>query len=300
MIAPSDHGEGVVPIAAFPPAAVIPLQNKVLLVSPWQKNLHPLTSFCCTQLTDRRRTASALSYGDAFVAHTRNTCADHFLSSPCEWMLSVDDDMVLQFGNAAWFRQYSGFNLPDSKMGYNTLDRLLSHGKTLVGALYFGRHRGAKAVYNEAGANPKEDAYARTLPDVCKPTRWVGTGAILIHRKVFEDIEKRFPRLSRKGDGKGGNWFTSTEASLVDQVSKLRDSLQGIPLTGDVAYKAMAGLESILAMAAHENPLGSGEDVSFCLRAQAAGHTPHVDLGLIAGHVGNCVYGPHNTGLKNE
>ena len=36
--------------------------------------------------------------------------------------------------------------------------------------------------------------------------------------------------------------------------------------------------------------LGVGEDVSFCLRAQAAGHVPHVDLGLRCGHVGNYVY----------
>jgi hypothetical protein len=52
----------------------------------------------------------------------------------------------------------------------------------------------------------------------------------------------------------------------------------------------LEGLESALAVANFENPLGSGEDVSFCLRAQAAGHTPHVDLGLRCGHVGNYVY----------
>jgi hypothetical protein len=291
MVVPSDHGAGIVPIAVSPPGAVTPLQKKIFLVSPWQKNLHPLTAFCVAQLHDRRRTYSALSYGDAFVAHTRNTCADQFLKSDCDWMLTVDDDMIVPFGNAEWYKQYSRFNFQEKFLAWNAIDRLLSHGKTLVGALYKGRHPDAKMVYNEAGANPKEDAHAKAGPhDICKPTRWVGTGCMLIHRKVFLDIEKRFPRLARKGDGLGGNWFTSTEASLIDTLTKLKDSMRGKSLTGVEAYQLLDGLEHALAAAAFENPLGVGEDVSFCLRAQAAGHTPHVDLGLRCGHVGNAIY----------
>ena len=34
-----------------------------------------------------------------------------------------------------------------------------------------------------------------------------------------------------------------------------------------------------------------GEDVTFCIRAAAAGHQPHVDLGLICGHQGSKIYG---------
>ena len=118
---------------------------------------------------------------------------------------------------------------------------------------------------------------------------------MLGHRSVFEDIEKKFPRLSRGHDGRGGNWFTSTEASLLQQVSAIRDAIQGKPLDGNAAYTAMAGLEDVLARAQAENSLGYGEDVSFCLRAAAAGHQPHVDMGLVCGHLGHFCYGPRST-----
>jgi hypothetical protein len=47
-----------------------------------------------------------------------------------------------------------------------------------------------------------------------------------------------------------------------------------------------------MALVNSENPLGSGEDVSFCLRAAAAGHQPHVDMGLVCGHIGYQCFGP--------
>lgn len=35
---------------------------------------------------------------------------------------------------------------------------------------------------------------------------------------------------------------------------------------------------------------GKGEDVSFCLRAKACGHQPHVDMGCVVGHEGSKVF----------
>jgi hypothetical protein len=40
----------------------------------------------------------------------------------------------------------------------------------------------------------------------------------------------------------------------------------------------------------HPMSSGEGEDVSFCKRATAAGHQPHIDLGLPVFHVGYKVY----------
>lgn len=291
MFALSDHTAGVQPSVVPPRSSVTPLAKRVLIVTPWQKMVSPVTAFCVAQLSDRRRTATALHYGDAFVAHSRNSCADVFLASECEWMLTVDDDMIVPFGDAAWFKQFTGFEFPEKFLAWNTIDRLMSHGKTLVGALYFGRYKKAPPMYNEGAANPKEAEYAKRGPyDLCKPTRWVGTGCMLIHRSVFEAIEKTFPRLARGANGKGGQWFTSTEASVLRDLDAVRAQLTGKSLDGTVAYSVLQGLEGVSSRAAHENPLGTGEDVSFCLRAAACGHQPHVDLGLRAGHIGYHVY----------
>jgi hypothetical protein len=41
--------------------------------------------------------------------------------------------------------------------------------------------------------------------------------------------------------------------------------------------------------------LMQGEDQTFGIRAGKVGHQSYVDMGLICGHLGTCVYGPHNT-----
>lgn len=263
--------------------------QKVLVAMPWQKTVSPITATCLAQLIDRRRCASALHFGDAFVAHTRNSLGDIFLKSSLEWMLTIDDDMVIPFGDPAWYKFYTGFHFPEEFMKFNALDRLMSHKKTLVGALYFGRSKKAMPVYNEGQS---EADYARRGPhDICKPTRWVGTGCMLIHRSVFEDIERVFPRLSRASNGGHGHWFTSTEASTFERIAKIRDALQQ-NLTPQGAYEALEKLNHTVSVALTENSLGSGEDVSFCMRAMTAGHQPHVDMGLICGHLGTFCYGP--------
>lgn len=266
--------------------------RKVCLALPFYKTTDPRTAFSLMALVDRKRTAVMLDFGDAFIAHSRNKLADNFLKSPMEWLLMVDDDMILPFGNAQIFRSFTGFNFPDRFSGLNTIDRLLSHGKSLVGGLYFGRWPHGKPVYAEGSESKQEEEFVRRGPhDICKPTRWVGTGCLLIHRTVFTAIEAKFPHLARKSDGKGGNWFTSSEHDLNEGVTaalKLIDS-----------GASMAEVEQVLRGAQLRSRrfsgLGVGEDVVFCHRAAQAGHQPHVDLGLICGHVGSKCYGPDKT-----
>jgi hypothetical protein len=273
---------------------VTPLKNRVMLVMPWHKNVSPQTSFCVTQLADKRRTSSLLNFGDAFVAHTRNTCADLFLASDFEWMLTIDDDMIVPFGNARWFNAHTAFDFKEPFCSFNAIDRLLSHQKTLVGALYFGRWPKAGPVYGE-GLHTQELEFVKRAPmDVCKPTRWVGTGCLLIHRSVFTDIEKRFPNLSRGPNGKGGNWFSTSEHCAIDGIRQVREMLSSGPMTSEKccrAYEMLLGLEQD---AKANSSLGMGEDVSFCIRANQSGHQPHVDMGLVCGHIGSHVFGPSN------
>jgi hypothetical protein len=224
------------------------------------------------------------------VAHTRAAIVDVLLGSDLEWVLFVDDDMILPCGDANVFRSYTGFNFDEKFMSMNALDRLMSHNKSLVGALYFGRQSlTSPPVYNEGMSNKEEAAYARKGPhDICKPTRWVGTGCLLAHRTVFEDIEKRFPRLARNpNQGFGG--FYSGEASLRDAAEKIAGNLQG-NLTPEGALKAVTDLKQALSLSAAENPFGCGEDVALGLRAAAAGHVSYVDMGLRCGHIGTFCY----------
>jgi hypothetical protein len=298
MSAGSDSTAGI-PLVAVPPKTTLTLataNTKVFVALPWQKSTNPITAFCVAGLIDRSRTVACLNFGDAFVAHSRNKCVELFLASPCEWLLMLDDDMVIPFGNAKWFNAYCGTDFPEQFAGANAIDRLLSHKKTLVGGLYFGRHQHGAPMFGEGAATAQEAAFARKAPmDLIKPTRWVATGCMLIHRKVFEAIEKRFPRLARNAQGQRGNWFSSSEHSLMDDVDKCREVLSTGPMTGEKALKAYQILEEAASKARNKSSLGMGEDVAFCVRAAEVGHQPHVDFGLVCGHIGHAVYGPWNT-----
>ena len=300
MFEERDYTAGIASVAVPPRNTVVAstIGQKVFLALPWQKHTNPITAFSVANLLDRRRMSACLNFGDAFVAHSRNTCADLFLRSDCEWMLMVDDDMVLP-GNAAWFNAFTDMGLPEQFASFNVVDRLLSHGKTLVGALYFGKHKHGKPMYCEGVYNPVEEDYARKAPfDVVKPTKWVATGCMLIHRQVFLDIEKRYPRLARNKEGLRSQFFTSSEDAVVeaaaDCIRLMKDALPGATIMG----KVEAILKAAVMEAERHTPLGLGEDVSFCRRATVTGHQPHVDMGLVLGHIGTQVYGPRNTFRK--
>lgn len=268
--------------------------KQVCIMMPSYKTSNPRTTFALMSMLDRTKMAVMLDFGDAFISHSRNKLADNFLKTKIEWAYTVDDDMIVPFGNAALFNTFTRFNFPANFAGLHTVNRLLSHGKTLVGGLYFGRWEHGKAVYAEGADDKTEEAYARRAPhDVCKPTRWVGTGCLLIHRTVFLDIEKRFPHLARNSSGEYGHWFTSSEHDLKDATEKalavLNDEACGEAARISEARKLILyGREQ----SRWHSGLGMGEDVTFCVRAAQSGHLPHVDMGLVCGHVGDKCYGP--------
>lgn len=298
MIECADHTTGLPVTAVTPPKAVTIFDKKIFCSLISMKQTHPATAFCFAQLLDKRRTSSTLCFGDSFVAHSRNSIADAFLNTDCDYLFSLDDDMLVPFGAGGvdWYRGYTTWDwYPDPFAGFNTLDRLISHRKSVVGALYFGRYRYGPPVFAEGG-NADIAKLARKAPiNEVRKTNWVGTGAILIHRQVFLDIEKKFPRLGRGLDGKGGQWFTSSEHGLMDELDRMRAMLGNGPMDGAKAMKAYEMAEGMALKARQSTNLGVGEDVIFCRRAREAGHEVYVDLGLVAGHVGYQCYGPRNT-----
>lgn len=290
----------VVPPSPPAPPKPGPRKPEILIALPWYKHTNPMTAFSVMGLIDRRRTAIVLNFGDAFVAHSRNAIGDAFLKSKHEWMLTIDDDMVIPFGNGKWFNSMTGMKIPEPYASFNAIERLLSHGKTLVGGLYFGRWKLGAPMFGEGVKDQTLAQFCRRGPhDKLHPTRWVGTGCMLIHRTVFEDIEKTFPNLARKKEGgtRGGQWFTSSEHQLAADLDRALEKLAptGGVLDTNAVLKACSELHQARARAKNQSALGQGEDVAFCVRAAQAGHQPHVDFGLICGHVGIETYGPANT-----
>lgn len=270
------------------------MKPRVCILLPFYKTTNPVTAFSLMTLLDKSRMTVMLQYGDAFIAHSRNTLAERFLKTTCEWAVTFDDDMLLPCGNAKWFNTFSGFSLPDRFAGLHTVDRLLSHNKTLVGGLYWHRNASGRGVYHGA---KEDEAWLRTGPhDTLKPVKWVGTGAMLIHRTVFEDIEKKFPNLARDADGKRGHWFSSSEHEQRDAISRMDQVLANPQMSPEArCAKVQEIIRESEARSRNNSGLGAGEDVAMCIRAAQAGHQPYVDCGLICGHIGTHVYGPRQT-----
>lgn len=262
--------------------------RQVAICLPVYREFHPLTNFCLMALLEREKMRVFTLSGDAFIAHCRNSLTAQFLDSETEWSFWLDSDLIVPIGNAGWFTRTTGFVMPDKFASFHTINRLMSHGKTLVGGVYYGRApNGGKPLYSEAYHDAAEEKWIRSGPhDKIKPTRWIAAGCLLAHRKVFEDISAKFPHLH-------GHWWSSSEHDLVVKAKEAAAVLENANSPFDArARDAHALLKLGLATSERNSKMGMGEDVQLCIRAQQAGHTPHVDCGLLCGHVGGAVYGP--------
>lgn len=266
--------------------------RQVEILLPWYREVAPQVAWSVMRLIDKTRIGIRARWGDAAVWHTRNILAEEFLRSGVEWSFWVDSDEILPTGDATLFNALAGMRLPDQFAGLNILDRLLSHGKTVVGAVYWGRYPNSKPIYAEGMNSEREDAYARKGPyDLIKPTAWIGFGAVLVHRSVFLDIEERYPHLARNPQtGSGGNWFSPNEQDLRRHFDKVMETLHE-NLEANVKLAKIQASYTSAMQALVKSPVGAGEDVSFCQRAAACGHIAHVDMALYCGHLGDRVFG---------
>lgn len=204
--------------------------KKVLLMFPWYKTTNPLTAFCLLALLDRAKMGAAMEFGDALIAHARNKLLDTLVSTGLEYGFFLDDDMVVPCGNAGWFNRYSGMVLPETFAGVHTLNRLMSHGRTLISGLYFQRKDGGRAVYYDAllptPEGEEENRVARTAPfELVKPVTWAGTGCLLVHRSVALDIREKMPWLAPQGPGESWHYFSSATDDLFRRLPLLEKEL---------------------------------------------------------------------------
>lgn len=188
----------------------------------------------------------------------RNFLAQRFLESDCEYCLWVDDDVILQCGDAKFFKSACNCpNYPEAFASVNTIGALVSSGKKLIGGIYFDRRPGGIAQFANAYADHEVNASAHTGPrDTTEPTAWAANGCLLVHRDVFVDIVKK------------------------KQVDAIDDEV-----AAQYQYK-FGFFDKIGAL---------GEDQSFCRRAAAAGHQPYVHYAVMPGHVGPAVFTAYNT-----
>jgi hypothetical protein len=286
--------------------------KQVFIGCPIYKNSNAATLTCLLGIWDRAKFGFRPRFGDAFIVHARNQLATDFLASNMAEFFGVDDDMVFPFGNAAFFNLLNDTTLPEKYAGLHSVNRLRSHGKSFVGALYFGRNAYGKAMYAEAMAETPAGRYENQRihsgpTDELKETDWVGTGCYFHTRQVLLDIQEKFPHLAPQHPSEPFHFYSNTADALISSVSEVKVKAQAAVAeiqagnaerASEVIGDLLRQVELAENQALKQNRLHAGEDVLFGTRAKIAGHQPHVDLGLVCGHVGYNTWNHTNTKVR--
>jgi hypothetical protein len=175
---------------------------------PWRRDSHVTTTLALI--------AMALDFGkdrirfdavtNAEVHAARNQLVARFLETDAKFLFMLDHDMVPSIGRAQWFRAWvAGLTTPDAPFMRHVLHRLVGSGKTLVGGAYFGRQEGAPLICSDQTLAQA----ARTHTDRVAPVDWIGGGCMLVHRRVFEDIQRQNPKIN-------GAYFLPTTTASED------------------------------------------------------------------------------------
>lgn len=195
---------------------------------------------------------------DTAIWRSRNMLAKRFLASGATWSLWIDGDMAPPIANKDWYKWLTmTTSIPDEAAAYDVLERLMNHGKAIVGAVYASRrYHGQLVMQPEIRPRTQED---KTLANEIRrgtahglaAVDWIGFGVALVHREVFLELQRRFPQLAPESEFAPWRFFQPE---------------------GD-----------------------EGEDEAFCKRARACEIPIWLDTQLVCGHVGNMCYMPEHT-----
>ena len=124
---------------------------------------------------------------------SRNDLAEKFLATDAKWLLLLDNNIIPSIGRPQWAKATIGAarNIHDSHLQKHIVHRLVGAGKSLVGAAYFANLNDASIDCSKSDLGKK----ARICTDSVEAVDWVGSGCLLIHRRVFQDIKRKFPDI---------------------------------------------------------------------------------------------------------
>lgn len=165
----------------------------------------PFFGFMCLAMKYRMAIRLEHRGGDSMIARSRNQLAKRFLATNATWSIWLDSDMIFPFGNSGSFATLTGMkNFPDKFGSFHVVERLISHGRTMVGGCYWDRMGRGKLI-----AGGKGPILSPIPSDTLAAVSFVGTGCLAVHRKVFEDVAAKFPEtLSEDAYGNETGFFT--------------------------------------------------------------------------------------------
>lgn len=145
---------------------------------------------------------------DSMITRSRNHLAKRFLDTGATWSIWFDSDMVVPFGHSGVFMTMTNMrSVPEKYLAMHTIERLISHGRTVVGGCYWDRRGGGKLI-----AGSRQPITHAIPTDTLNAVDFVGTGCLAVHRQVFLDIATKFPETySQNAFGNEAGFFTNIQ-----------------------------------------------------------------------------------------
>ena len=163
----------------------------VCLCLPTYKTVPEEFFFNMLALAMRYRQAIRVEHrgGDSMITRSRNQLAKRFLNTGATWAIWFDSDMVFPLGNAGVYSTMTGMrHLAEKFLSVDTIERLITRGKKLVGGCYWDRRGSGRLV-----ACSNTPITAPIPSDNLCGVDFIGTGCWAVHKDVFTDIAKKFP-----------------------------------------------------------------------------------------------------------
>ena len=197
----------------------------------------------------------------------RNSIAREALATEAEWLWWMDADNIYKIG---------------------MLKRMLDTGRKLVTGIYVKRggdpepiayFREADGRYRTLGAHRRGEII---------PLDAAGMGGLLVHRSVFEDIDKHYRVLTRSWGGEVVIHRDDIQGDIFDGVTAEDDGKVVDGVLHDRLYLPKTKVEVPFFMLEY----GRTEDYGFFERAKRVGHQLWCDTSVELGHLGDVIHEP--------
>jgi hypothetical protein len=153
------------------------------------------------------------------LALLRNKLADKFLTTDAEWALWLDSDMAPPMGYPAESQKW-GADFAQEFNEVDVIEKLMSHGKTIVSAVYYDRYGTGIPMFEQGRNDPALAARLRQGPrNELMTTDWVGAGCCLVHRKVYEDMLEKIPEIRKPNEQTPNGYYTPIENGYGEDTS---------------------------------------------------------------------------------
>lgn len=175
------------------------------------KATNPVTALILTALAldfGRDKIRFDLELGDKKTHEARNRLVDKFLQTNARWMMMIDDDIIPSIGRPNFLKHWvsAARNVLEMPLQRHIIHKLIGNNKSIVGTAYFNGHENPELVCSDKSLAVR----ARQFDDALVQVDWTGSGSLLVHRRVFEDIKKS-----------GGEFFDANDASFFARAKKV-------------------------------------------------------------------------------